>query len=103
MGETRSVEGESRAEQGEGGGHSCAVYQLPPAHAVPVPHLPQLHPALLPGLATLPTATTVTAPSAAVSCLIFLPAPDRAEKGTGSSCFAQQPPYPTGWGGQGGG
>lgn len=32
--------GESRAEQGEGGGPSCAVYQLPPAHTVPAPISP---------------------------------------------------------------
>lgn len=52
------------------------------AHLTSVPA-----PALLPGPAALTTTTTLAAPSAARSCLIFLPAPD-----TGSSCPPLQPP-----------
>lgn len=65
----------------EGGGPSCGVYQLPPAHPGLGPISPRLHPALLSGSATLTTTAIVAAPSAAVSCLIFLPAPDRTEEG----------------------
>lgn len=60
---------------------------------IPVPISQCPHPELLSGLATLTTITITAAPSAAVSCLIFLPGPDKIE-GLGSSCLAQQPPFP---------
>lgn len=77
----------------EGGGCSCGVYQPPPAHTVPGPMSHRLHPALLSGLAALPATAPVGTPSAAVCCLIFLPAPDRTEEGDGKQlpCPATTP------------
>lgn len=82
-GDMREKRGLSDAHIGqEGGGHCCGLYQLPPAHTVPVPsYCPR--PALLLGLATLTATTIVAALSAAASFLIFLPAPDRAADGDG--------------------
>lgn len=97
-----SVEGESRAEQGEGGGHSCAVYQRPPAHTVPAPISPisTRHFCLgWPPSPPLPLSPHCQLLFLASSS--FLPLIGQ-KKGTGSSCLAQQPPYPIGWtGGRG--
>lgn len=92
------VEGESRAEQGEGGGHSCAVYQWPPA--VPISPISTRHFCLgWPPSPLLPLSPHCQLLFLASSS--FLPLIGQ-KKGTGSSCLAQQPPYPIGWtGGRG--
>lgn len=102
----RERRGLSDAHGREGGGHSCGVYQLPPAHTIPsscaISHRP--HPALLSALATLTAATIVAALSAAASFLIFLPASDRAEDGDGKQlpCPATFLPLQAGAAGRGG-
>lgn len=77
---------------GEGGGHSCGVYQLSPAHTIPRPsHLPTLHFCLgwppSPPSPLLPHCQLLFLASSS-----FLPLIGQ-KKGTGSSCLAQQPPY----------
>lgn len=64
---------------------SCLQLSQSLCHRTPSP------PGAAAGLAALTTATIVAALSAAASFLVFLPAPDRAAVGTGSSCLARQP------------
>lgn len=88
----RERRGRSDAHMGqEGGGHCCGLYQLPPAHTIPVPSraVPARHfcwgwpPSPPPPLLLHCQLLLLSSPS-------FLPLIG-PQMGTGSSCLAQQP------------